>query len=79
MTMLGDAVHVMPPGRALGANTTFRDAALLTAALRQVAQGARDLAAAKADYETRMLRYSAEAITASVKLGAPRPGEGPST
>lgn len=70
VTMLGDAVHVMPPGRALGANTTFRDAALLTTTLQAVARGADDLVTAKAGYERRMLRYSAEAVATSVAMTA---------
>lgn len=72
VTMLGDAVHVMPPGRALGANTTFRDAALLTTTLQAVARGADDLVTAKADYERRMLCYSAEAVATSVAMTAGR-------
>lgn len=67
VTLLGDAVHTMTPGRGAGANTALRDAALLGERLVEVAQGGRPLLAAIHDYEAEMRRYSAEAVRESRK------------
>lgn len=57
VTLLGDAIHTMTPGRGVGANTALRDAALLVEELRQVAAGDKTLLAGVADYEAAMLPY----------------------
>ncbi|MEV4314990.1 FAD-dependent monooxygenase [Actinocrispum sp. NPDC049592] len=62
VTLLGDAIHTMTPGRGEGANTALRDAALLTARLADVAAGRSALSTAIAAYETEMLRYGFEAV-----------------
>ncbi len=74
VTLLGDAVHTMSPGRGEGANTALRDAALLRDALVRVAREGVSLAQAKATYEAEMLRYGFEAVTASLhRPFMPRP------
>src|SRR5262249_52216845 len=55
VTLLGDAIHTMTPGRGEGANTALRDAALLTSVLRDAAAGRTSLAEAKRRYESEML------------------------
>jgi 2-polyprenyl-6-methoxyphenol hydroxylase-like FAD-dependent oxidoreductase len=65
VTLLGDAIHTMTPGRGAGANTALRDAALLGERLIEAWQGRTPLIAAIHDYETEMLRYSTEAVIAS--------------
>ncbi|GAB3914292.1 hypothetical protein GCM10029964_125380 [Kibdelosporangium lantanae] len=61
VTLLGDAVHTMSPGRGDGANIALRDARVLTDLL---ARGT-PLTEAKAEYEQQMLRYGFAAVAAS--------------
>jgi 2-polyprenyl-6-methoxyphenol hydroxylase-like FAD-dependent oxidoreductase len=65
---LGDAVHAMPPSGGVGANTAARDASALCRALTAVACGQRPLLTAVADYQTKMVRYSTEAVTMSLQI-----------
>ncbi|MGY0235681.1 FAD-dependent oxidoreductase [Longispora urticae] len=67
VTLLGDAIHTMTPGRGIGANTALRDAALLTRKLTAVRDGRSDLLTAIGEYETRMREYGYEAVAASKK------------
>jgi 2-polyprenyl-6-methoxyphenol hydroxylase-like FAD-dependent oxidoreductase len=67
VTLLGDAVHTMTPGRGAGANTALRDAALLGRLLIEAEQGQRPRVQAIHDYEAEMLRYSSEAVIESRK------------
>jgi 2-polyprenyl-6-methoxyphenol hydroxylase-like FAD-dependent oxidoreductase len=67
VTMLGDAIHTMTPGRGAGANTALRDALLLSEALVEVDRGRQALVPAIAAYEAEMLRYSGEAVRESRK------------
>lgn len=67
VTLLGDAIHTMTPGRGAGANTALRDAALLAKALIAANAGQQPLIPAIHGYEAEMLRYSAEAVTESKK------------
>ncbi|GAA3357762.1 FAD-dependent oxidoreductase [Saccharopolyspora gregorii] len=51
VTLLGDAIHAMPPTFGAGANSALRDAAALANALQRAAEGESALPAAIAEYE----------------------------
>ncbi|SCL35260.1 2-polyprenyl-6-methoxyphenol hydroxylase [Micromonospora nigra] len=57
VTLLGDAIHTMTPGRGVGANTALRDANLLRRQLIRAAAGEKTLVQAVADYEAEMVPY----------------------
>ncbi|MEV7603685.1 NAD(P)/FAD-dependent oxidoreductase [Kitasatospora sp. NPDC089797] len=57
VTLLGDAIHTMTPGQGVGANTSLRDAMLLTRALTAANNGSRDLIGAIGEYEAEMIPY----------------------
>jgi 2-polyprenyl-6-methoxyphenol hydroxylase-like FAD-dependent oxidoreductase len=67
VTLLGDAVHTMTPGRGAGANTALRDAVLLGKMLVEAQRGEKPLVQAVHEYEVDMLRYSTEAVIESRK------------
>ncbi|MFM0265312.1 FAD-dependent monooxygenase [Paraburkholderia sediminicola] len=67
VTVLGDAVHLMTPGRGVGANTALRDAALLAARLADAQQGKLSGHDAVAGYEEEMRRYDFHAVAESRK------------
>jgi len=67
VTLLGDAIHTMTPGRGVGANTALQDAALLCRRLIEVRDGRQPLVEAIHAYEVEMLRYSSEAVLESRK------------
>jgi 2-polyprenyl-6-methoxyphenol hydroxylase-like FAD-dependent oxidoreductase len=67
VTVLGDAIHLMTPGRGVGANTALRDAQLLGAQLARVAHGELPLVEAVAGYEAQMRRYGFHAVAESRK------------
>lgn len=62
VTLLGDAIHTMSPGRGEGANVALRDAALLQHNLVEATQNRTSLAQAIATYEQEMLLYGFEAV-----------------
>ncbi|WP_433439234.1 FAD-dependent oxidoreductase [Nonomuraea sp. CA-141351] len=65
VTLVGDAIHSMSPGRGEGANVGLRDAHLLSDLLGAAASKGQPLAVAKAGYERRMLDYAFTAVDAS--------------
>jgi 2-polyprenyl-6-methoxyphenol hydroxylase-like FAD-dependent oxidoreductase len=67
VTLLGDAVHTMTPGRGVGANTALRDAALLCKRLIEVRDELNPLIQALHEYEVEMLTYSKDAVLDSRK------------
>ena len=62
VTVLGDAIHVMPPIGGLGGNTALRDAHLLGRLLPAVDRGERALLDAVAEYEAEMRDYGTAAV-----------------
>ena len=68
VTLLGDAIHVMPP-RGSGANSALGDASLLCRALVAASRGERPLLRAIEDYEVEMLRHGFAAIRAAQAEG----------
>jgi 2-polyprenyl-6-methoxyphenol hydroxylase-like FAD-dependent oxidoreductase len=66
VTLLGDAIHAMPP-RGSGANTALRDASLLARSLISVAGLGTPLRQGLHDYETEMVRYGFDALRASLQ------------
>src|SRR5690348_1004203 len=57
VTLLGDAIHAMPPVGGMGGNTALRDACLLCRALISVHHGEAELVPALQTYEAQMLNY----------------------
>jgi 2-polyprenyl-6-methoxyphenol hydroxylase-like FAD-dependent oxidoreductase len=67
VTVLGDAVHAMPPTGGNGANTALRDAALLTRQLTRTCRGELPLLDAIAEYEAEMREYGFQAVNLTMK------------
>jgi 2-polyprenyl-6-methoxyphenol hydroxylase-like FAD-dependent oxidoreductase len=65
VTLLGDAIHTMSPGRGEGANTALRDAQFLRSMLVKVETEEIPLNQATTYYETTMLRYGFDAVANS--------------
>jgi 2-polyprenyl-6-methoxyphenol hydroxylase-like FAD-dependent oxidoreductase len=65
VTLLGDAIHTMTPGRGVGANTALRDALLLCRKLIEVRDGRAELVAAVHEYEAKMIEYGFDAVLKS--------------
>ncbi|MFJ4188498.1 FAD-dependent oxidoreductase [Kitasatospora sp. NPDC089509] len=62
VTLLGDAIHPMPPSAGQGANLAFRDAALLCRSLAAVHRGEAELISAVREYELVMLERGFTAV-----------------
>ncbi|WBB80929.1 NAD(P)/FAD-dependent oxidoreductase [Micromonospora sp. WMMD882] len=67
VTLLGDAIHTMTPGRGSGANTALRDAALLCRQITAAANGEKTLLDAVGTYEAQMLPYGFARVADSLK------------
>ncbi|MFI6240517.1 FAD-dependent oxidoreductase [Micromonospora sp. NPDC050795] len=67
-TMMGDAVHVMPPFGAHGGNTALRDAALLGHKLVEARAGGAPVEEAIASYQDEMVRYAFRAVDTATRL-----------
>jgi len=65
VTLIGDAIHTMTPGRGVGANTALRDAALLCRNLTAARDGRMTLIQAIHEYEARMIEYGFDAVLKS--------------
>jgi 2-polyprenyl-6-methoxyphenol hydroxylase-like FAD-dependent oxidoreductase len=74
VTLMGDAIHTMTPGRGEGANTALRDAELLCQKLVDVAIKGVPLLQAKVQYETEMLQYGFDAVSNSLNRPFMKPG-----
>lgn len=74
VTLIGDAIHTMTPGRGVGANTALRDARLLCRRIVEARDGGTPLLTAIRDYETRMIDYGFDAVVKSRRSGG---GSGP--
>jgi 2-polyprenyl-6-methoxyphenol hydroxylase-like FAD-dependent oxidoreductase len=68
VTLLGDAIHAMPPSRGSGANIALKDAGRLCAELTAAAQGERPLLEAVGRYEINMLDYGFAAVNDSLNV-----------
>jgi 2-polyprenyl-6-methoxyphenol hydroxylase-like FAD-dependent oxidoreductase len=67
VTLIGDAIHTMTPGRGVGANTALRDARLLGVNLIAARDGSLPILAAIRAYETEMIDYGFDAVKKSRK------------
>ncbi|MEH0581912.1 NAD(P)/FAD-dependent oxidoreductase [Streptomyces sp. B21-108] len=76
VTLLGDAIHAMPPSRGSGANIALKDAGLLCSELTAAVCGERELLEAIDRYEADMVEYGFTAVRDSLALA--RQGGGPS-
>jgi 2-polyprenyl-6-methoxyphenol hydroxylase-like FAD-dependent oxidoreductase len=65
VTLLGDAIHTMTPGRGVGANTALRDAVNLCRQLIEVRDGRQQLTPAVREYEAKMIEYGFDAVLKS--------------
>ena len=67
-TMMGDAVHAMPPFGAHGGNTALRDAALLGERLVEARAGGTSVEEAIAGYQDEMVPYAFHAVDTAAGL-----------
>lgn len=67
VTVLGDAIHTMPPIGGLGGNTALRDAHLLSRLLTAVDRGERGLLDAVGAYEAEVRDYGPAAVRTALR------------
>lgn len=67
ITLVGDAIHSMPPTRGIGGNTALRDVHLLCQNLIAARNGEKPLLQAIHDYETGMRKYGFAAVRGSIQ------------
>lgn len=70
VTLLGDAIHTMPPTGGVGANTALRDSETLAGELVSVARGEKPLIDAVAAYENVMLPRGFATIDSSLEMAS---------
>src|SRR6266516_6474117 len=68
VTLMGDAVHVMPPTGAHGGNTALRDAALLADRLHAAHRDGASVQQAIGEYQREMIAYAFREVENSVAL-----------
>src|SRR5207248_5927460 len=68
VTLLGDAIHTMPPTGGVGANTALQDAATLSGEMLCAAHGEKSLTEAVAAYERVMLPRGFDTIEHSLQM-----------
>ncbi|MGC4748408.1 FAD-dependent oxidoreductase [Micromonospora sp. DT201] len=67
VTLLGDAIHHMPPVGGLGGNAALHDARLLCHALTEISEDRTQLRPALASYEKQMLQHGFAAVAESMR------------
>jgi 2-polyprenyl-6-methoxyphenol hydroxylase-like FAD-dependent oxidoreductase len=77
VTLLGDAIHTMPPLQGLGGSTALRDAALLCRKLVAVERADAPLLPAIHEYEAAMLEYGFDAVRSSMQMAGMITGDSP--
>lgn len=70
VTLLGDAVHAMPPTGGVGANTALQDAATLAGELIAAARGEKDVVEALAEYQRVMLPHGFDVVDGALRMAA---------
>lgn len=70
VTLLGDAIHTMPPTVGVGANTALQDFATLAGELLAAARGEKSLIDAVAAYERVMLPRGFDTADNSLRMAA---------
>jgi salicylate hydroxylase len=68
VTLIGDAIHTMPPLRGLGGSTALRDAAVLYARLVEAERNRTSVVDAIGAYEAEMRGYGFAAVQSSLEF-----------